>query len=129
MSRHAELLLQSCDDCGAVQYPEREVCRQCLGASLTPRPVDAKGRILSWTRLHASLDPWFRERLPWTIVSLELAAGAVALAHWAGDDDPVIAAQVAVVQCQDHAGRRVLVALPAGADQQNAMRLFEAVGV
>jgi len=126
MKGAAELRLQTCDDCGTVQYPAREVCRRCLGGSLTPRPVEPQAKILSWTRLHASLDPWFRERLPWTIVSVELLAGPVALAHWAGDDEPVIGQLVNIAQCQDHAERQVLVALPTGADPNAALRLFEA---
>ncbi len=75
------LVLQVCDGCRMVQYPPREVCARCLGEALNWREVDPRGRLLSWTELHASLEPYFNERSPWRIASVELDCGPIVLAQ------------------------------------------------
>ncbi len=73
--------LQVCAECGAVNYPAREVCRNCLGEMLEPTSVSGRGVLLARSILHASGDPFFRQRLPWRIGSVLLDAGATLIAH------------------------------------------------
>ena len=75
------LTLQVCDDCHAVQYPPREVCRRCLSDRLRWQAVDRSGTVLAATTLHASVDPWFRDRLPLTVVTVQLSAGPTVICH------------------------------------------------
>jgi uncharacterized OB-fold protein len=71
------LSLQQCNDCGRVQYPPREICGNCLSGALEWRKMDGEAEILSGTRLHISLEPYFQARLPLTVVSAQLKAGPV----------------------------------------------------
>ncbi len=75
------ITLQVCADCGRVNYPQREVCRNCLGERLEPTESSGTGVLLAWTTLHASGESFFRDRLPWRIGSVHLDLGAVAIVH------------------------------------------------
>lgn len=113
MNEAGPLELQVCGNCAVVQYPDREVCRNCLSGELEWQVVDGAGELLSWTRLHASLEPWFQQRLPWIVVSVRLRCGPVVLAHWSGDE-PVIGQATVVHMTSDHKGREVLAAQARG---------------
>lgn len=125
MSETGPLELQVCRQCARVQYPLREVCRDCLSGELEWQAVDSTGELLSWTRLHASLEPMFRERLPWIVVAVQLNVGPVVLAHWAGAE-PAIGQAVTVQAIRDPAGRQVLAASPGGSEPGAADMLFGA---
>jgi NAD(P)-dependent dehydrogenase (short-subunit alcohol dehydrogenase family)/uncharacterized OB-fold protein len=103
--------LQVCQDCGAVQYPPRDACHRCLAPRLRWQPQDGAGELLARTTLHHSNDLFFRERLPWHLGLVRLAAGPTVVAHLHGDvaDAP---APVRVIARLDRAGRAVLIALP-----------------
>ena len=49
--------LQVCAECGAVQYPPREVCHRCLSGTLRWREQSGLGELLSATVVHHSHDP------------------------------------------------------------------------
>jgi len=123
MNAATQLELQVCRQCARVQYPVREVCRDCLSGELEFQPVDGGGELLSWCRLHASLEPLFQQRLPWIVVSVRLQSGPVVLAHWAGAE-PVIGQAVDVHGVSDPEGRQVLAAIPQGSDPGAAGALF-----
>lgn len=125
MSESGALELQICRQCSQVQYPVREVCRHCLGGELDRQVVDGAGELLSWCRLHASLEPYFQQNLPWVVVSVRLQSGPVVLAHWAGAE-PAIGQAVDVHMVSDPEGRRVLAAIPGGSDPRAAGALFGA---
>lgn len=105
--------LQVCAECGAVQYPPRDACHRCLATDLPWRDMPAGGQLLAETRIHASPDPYFRERLPWRAGTVQLDAGPSALAHLHGDVAP--GARVRMALRLDRAGQGVLVALPESA--------------
>lgn len=73
--------LQVCADCATVQYPPREVCGHCLSEHLAWRPVDNRGELIALTTLRHSNDLYFRERLPWRVGTVKMAAGPVVVAH------------------------------------------------
>ena len=124
MSDRQALELQVCSSCGTVQYPRRDVCRECLHGELEQKTVNGDGSILSWTRLHTSLEAEFRDRMPWYVVSVSMAVGPIVIAHWAGEE-PVIGQAVRVATMEDYADRRVLVAMPAESDAAMAGALFD----
>ncbi|MDB5859690.1 MAG: short-chain alcohol dehydrogenase [Ramlibacter sp.] len=106
------LELQVCRDCGAVQYPPREACGQCLSPRLQWRQQDGLGELLSTTTLHHSNDLYFRERLPWRIGYVRLDSGPCVVAFLA-DEVPEPAAgaapRVRLSLHLDRAGQAVLV--------------------
>ncbi len=102
--------LQTCTDCGAVQYPPRDACHRCLSTALVWQDQPRGAQLLAETTIHASPDPYFRERLPWRAGTVQLDAGPVALAHIHGD--VARGARTRTALMLDRAGQGVLVALP-----------------
>lgn len=102
--------LQHCAECGTVQYPPRDACCHCLSVDLIWRDTGTAAKVLAETRIHASPDPYFRERLPWRMGSVKLAAGPVAVCHLHGDVKRGDVVQMALKL--DKAGQGVLIALP-----------------
>jgi len=104
--------LQTCEDCGTVQYPPREACHRCLSTSVTWAAEPGDGELLSETRLHHSNDLFFRERLPWRLGLVRLATGPTLMVHLHGDVPPA-PAPVRVGARLDRAGQAVLMGFPA----------------
>jgi NAD(P)-dependent dehydrogenase (short-subunit alcohol dehydrogenase family)/uncharacterized OB-fold protein len=106
------LELQVCRDCGAAQYPPREVCRDCLSSRLFWRPHKGEGELVAETTLHAAQELYFRERLPWRIGVVRLDGGAnlVAYVH---DRVRRAPCRVRVEAALDRGGQAVLIAVPA----------------
>ncbi len=75
------VFLQRCVECGAINYPVREACRNCLGARLEPVPVSGAGTLLARSTLFTSGDAFFRDRLPWRIGTVRLDCGAILIVH------------------------------------------------
>ncbi len=106
-----QLALQVCLDCGAVQYPPREVCRNCLSQRLVWRPQEGGGELLTETTLRNAQELYFRERLPWRVGLVRLDAGVNVVAYvYAGVG--AAPCRVRVAAALDRAGQAVLVAMP-----------------
>lgn len=103
--------LQTCADCGAVQYPPREACLKCLSPRLPWRTQTGDGVLLGATTLHHSNDLYFRERLPWRLGLVQLDVGPTVMVHLHGE---VGAApeRVRVGARLDRGGQAVLIAFP-----------------
>ncbi len=102
--------LQVCRECAAVQYPPREVCHSCLSDQLHWQAVDPNGELLVTTTLHHSNDLYFRERLPWRIGTVKMAAGPSVVAHVHGDCRDGDKVRLALKL--DRSGQAVILALP-----------------
>jgi NAD(P)-dependent dehydrogenase (short-subunit alcohol dehydrogenase family)/uncharacterized OB-fold protein len=105
------LELQVCKDCGAVQYPPREVCRTCLSHRLVWRANDGRGELLADTVLRIPQELFFRERSPWRVGMVRLDGGVnvVAYVHQIVDAAPC---RVRIEASLDRAGQAALVAMP-----------------
>jgi len=103
--------LQVCRDCGAVQYPPREVCRACLSQRLLWRRQDGAGALISDTILRVAQELFFRERLPWRIgnVRLDSDVNVIAYVHDSVGAPPC---RIRIEAALDRAGQAVLVAMP-----------------
>jgi uncharacterized OB-fold protein len=102
--------LAICQNCGAAQYPFREVCVRCLSDNIDVRQVDAQGTLLACTRIHRSFDPRFSSRLPLQVGSVKLDAGPVAIAFVSQGVSKV--GMRVRLDSHDEDGRLVLVATP-----------------
>lgn len=102
--------LQTCVDCGTVQYPPRDACCSCLSTDLPWRDTDPSGTLLAETTVRTSVNPYFRERTPWRMGSVHLDAGPVVICHVHGDVTP--RARVRLRLMLDRAGQGVMIALP-----------------
>lgn len=105
------LALQCCADCGTWQYPPRDACAACLSEDLPFTDLDGAGTLLAETTVRVSSRPYFRERLPWRMGSVQLEAGPVVLAHL-HPDVPEAGARVRLTVKLDRAGQGVMLALP-----------------
>jgi NAD(P)-dependent dehydrogenase (short-subunit alcohol dehydrogenase family)/uncharacterized OB-fold protein len=105
------LELQTCRDCGTVQYPPREACRVCLSQRLDWKPQNGVGELLSEATLHHSNELFYRERMPWRLGLIRLDCGPVVVAHLHGDCARA-PARVRVLANIDRAGQAALVAIP-----------------
>jgi NAD(P)-dependent dehydrogenase (short-subunit alcohol dehydrogenase family)/uncharacterized OB-fold protein len=103
--------LQVCGGCGAVQYPPREACHQCLSGTLHWREQSGGGELIAETTVHHSNDLYFRERLPWRLGLVRLDAGPTAVVHLHGGCPPA-PSRVRVGARLDKSGQGVLVAFP-----------------
>jgi NAD(P)-dependent dehydrogenase (short-subunit alcohol dehydrogenase family)/uncharacterized OB-fold protein len=103
--------LQVCGSCGAVQYPPREACHQCLSGTLHWREQSGSGELIAETTVHHSNDLYFRERLPWRLGLVRLDAGPTAVVHLHGGCSPA-PSRVRVGARLDKSGQGVLVAFP-----------------
>jgi len=103
--------LQVCGECGAVQYPPREACVRCLSVQLTWKAQDGHGELIAETKLHHSLDPFFRDKLPWRVGLVRLDAGPIVLAHVHGAL-PHASVRVRLKAVVDAAGHAALFAFP-----------------
>jgi uncharacterized OB-fold protein len=104
----AALTLQRCGRCQRVNYPPRELCGDCLADDLQWRPVADTGVVQSLTRLDYSLEPGYARHLPWTVASVLLDCGPIALAHLA--PDIAVGSRVRLRVIRDQAGNRMLAA-------------------
>ncbi|OCW57681.1 SDR family NAD(P)-dependent oxidoreductase [Hoeflea olei] len=102
--------LQHCAECGTVQYPPRDACAACLSVDLLWRATARDGQIIAETRIHASPDSYYRERLPWRAGLVRLAAGPTVLAHLHGEVGR--GDRVRMDLKLDKAGQGVMIALP-----------------
>jgi NAD(P)-dependent dehydrogenase (short-subunit alcohol dehydrogenase family)/uncharacterized OB-fold protein len=120
------LELQVCEDCGATQYPPREVCGTCLSHRLVWRAQDGGGELTTDTVLRTAQELFFRERTPWRVgtVRLDTGVNVVAFVHERVGAAPC---RVRVTSAIDRAGQGVLVALPehAAADLSEDAKMRE----
>jgi hypothetical protein len=77
--RRRELTLQRCRACGAVQYYPRGVCAACWATDLAWEPSAGRGTIYTFTVVHRSQAPGFRERVPYVLAYVELGEGVQVL--------------------------------------------------
>jgi NAD(P)-dependent dehydrogenase (short-subunit alcohol dehydrogenase family)/uncharacterized OB-fold protein len=103
--------LQTCLACGAVQYPPREACHRCLSVRLQWQQQLDSGELLSRTTLFHSNEPYFRQRLPWSIGLIRLDCGPSVIAHLHGAVTTA-GMRVKVALRLDRGGHAVLVASP-----------------
>jgi len=118
------LVLQHCAVCGAVQYPPRERCGECLGDELPWRDTQGMATVLAATALQHSLERWYRERAPWHVASLALDAGPVVFAHIEARH-ALAGLRLRVATARDAAGAWCLVAFAAGPGEDAATALAQ----
>ena len=103
--------LQTCGCCGAVQYPPRSACVQCLSEKLAWQPQSGDGELMAITTLHHSNDLYFRDRLPWRLGMVRLDCGPSVMVHLHGEVGEA-PQRVKVGARLDPTGQAVLIAFP-----------------
>jgi NAD(P)-dependent dehydrogenase (short-subunit alcohol dehydrogenase family)/uncharacterized OB-fold protein len=103
--------LQRCEDCGAVQYPPRDACVECLSARLRWRALEGRGELLSETLIRQGQELYFRERAPWRVGLVRLDCGPSAIVALHGDCGPA-PSRLRLRLALDKSGRALMIGLP-----------------
>ncbi|MCH2171305.1 OB-fold domain-containing protein [Myxococcota bacterium] len=70
--RVGELRVQSCDDCGLLRWPPRDICGGCHAFSWHWRATTGRGTVLSWVVNHQVFSPSFATEVPYTVVTVAI---------------------------------------------------------
>ena len=105
-----QFVLPKCNNCGAIQYPPQEICRNCLSTDLEWVEVESVGKVLAFTSLHASLEGFFREHVPWSIAFVKLDSGPRLYTHISKTIEKV-GQRVKVLNVLDKSGQAVFISV------------------
>ncbi len=75
-ARAGELRIQRCQACGTYIHLPRPVCRNCRGFDLAGEPVSGMATLYSYTVTHKPFHPFYVDRVPYTVATVELAEQA-----------------------------------------------------
>lgn len=79
-ARDGHLAFQVCEDCGTRAGYPHSVCPHCLSDRLRWERAAGSGRIYSFTTLHRAGHPALADRVPYTVVLVDLDEGVRILA-------------------------------------------------
>lgn len=126
-SDDCSLKLQSCDVCGQVNYPPRELCGNCLSDALTWQKTNANGTVQALTTLTHSMEAVFADALPLTVISVALDAGPVLICHGAKDLQHGQSVTVSIMQDRDN--NRLLFATDSSFDNSAIAEAWAETGL
>jgi uncharacterized OB-fold protein len=67
-----KLMILRCQSCGHYIHWPRPVCRFCLSTDLAPAQVSGKATLYSWTIAVQPFHPFFVDKVPYVIATVEL---------------------------------------------------------
>lgn len=76
----ARLQAQRCVPCGQLRHYPSPMCPHCQSMVHDWVPLSGRGSVHSWTVTHQTALPAFRERVPYALVTVDLAEGVRMLA-------------------------------------------------
>ena len=88
-ARH-QLLVQTCHECGAVQYYPRGVCAACWSPDVEWTPSAGRGRVYTFTVTHRTQARGFRDELPYVLAWITLDEGVQVMSNIVGVDPATI---------------------------------------
>jgi uncharacterized OB-fold protein len=109
-AKSGDFVLQVCQACETVQYPPRELCKDCLQDKLEWQKLSPQGELISHTNLHASTNAFFREYLPRKIALIKMDCGPIIFAHIAYSDAKT-GDRLTIISKRDLSGEGVFIAL------------------
>jgi uncharacterized OB-fold protein len=71
-AREGRLVIQRCTNCGLFIHLPRPVCRRCQSFDLGYEAVSGRGTVYSFTETHKPFHPFFVDRVPYLVASIEL---------------------------------------------------------
>jgi hypothetical protein len=75
-----KLVVQRCASCGTLRHYPSPMCGSCQSIDVDWRPLSGRGTVHSWTITHQTALPAFQDRVPYAIVTVDLAEGVRMLA-------------------------------------------------
>lgn len=83
-AREHRLMIQKCSSCGAVMWPVKTRCDNCLRATVTWIQASGQATLYSFTLMHQLLHPGFAKEIPYNIAQVDLAEGLRILTNIVG---------------------------------------------
>ena len=74
-ARERRLVVQRCTACGALRFPARDLCSECLATAAEWVPVSGRGAVFSYNVMHQVYHPGFAAEVPYAVVLVRLAEG------------------------------------------------------
>lgn len=87
--RH-ELRVQRCAGCGALRFPARALCSECLSGESDWVAVSGRGEIYSFNVMHQVYHPGFAADVPYAVVLVQLAEGPKMISNVVGIDTSAV---------------------------------------
>ena len=72
--RH-ELVIQRCSGCGAYRHYPQPMCPACRSTEHAWVRASGRGEIYSYCVAHRAFHPWWKDRVPYAIATIELEEG------------------------------------------------------
>lgn len=85
-AQRGELRVQRCRHCGALRFPARALCSDCLSTESEWVAVSGRGEIYSFNVMHQVYHPGFAAEVPYAVVLVKLAEGPKMIANAVGID-------------------------------------------
>jgi uncharacterized OB-fold protein len=74
-AREGVLMVQKCQDCGALRFPAYEICSNCLSTRSSWVPVSGRGEVYSFNIMYQVYHPAFAGEVPYAVVVIKLEEG------------------------------------------------------
>ena len=81
--RH-ELIIQHCSSCQAYRHPPLPTCFKCGSGEWEWVKSSGRGTVYTYTITHHPVHPALKEKVPWTVVSVELEEGVQIVSNLLG---------------------------------------------
>lgn len=85
-AKHRELRVQRCRACGALRFPARTICSECLATEAEWIPVSGRGEVFSFNVMHQVYHPGFAAEVPYAVVIVRLVEGPKMVTNLIGVD-------------------------------------------
>jgi uncharacterized OB-fold protein len=83
-AREHLLLIQQCLACGAVMWPVKSRCTNCLRLDVTWIPASGRGTLYSFALMHQVYHPGFASEAPYNVAQVDLEEGLRILTNIVG---------------------------------------------
>lgn len=83
-AREHRLLIQQCTTCGAVMWPVKSRCNNCLNPTVTWVQASGKGTLYTFALMHQVYHPGFADEVPYNIAQVDLAEGLRVMSNIVG---------------------------------------------
>jgi uncharacterized OB-fold protein len=78
------LMAQRCESCGVIRHYPSPMCGVCQSSDVVWSSLSGRGSVHSWTITYQTAIPAFKERVPYALVTVDLAEGVRLLAPLMG---------------------------------------------
>jgi uncharacterized OB-fold protein len=104
-----QLLVQRCRACGALQHYPRGVCGTCWATELDWQESRGGGTVYTYTVVHRSQAPGFRDALPYVLAWVQLDEGVQVMTNLVGIDPGAVRIGMRVRVVFEQAGPELAV--------------------